>query len=69
MLYAQHNGHDIYVALVESESSITAVKKAQAEVFHIDKEDGLSPKNQADYKLCVLFDGHHNPKLFGWQAH
>ena len=62
-------GQDIYVALVDADTTLLAVRDAQREVFVADKKEGLKPESPEDYKLCVLFGGHQNPKLFGWQAH
>lgn len=60
-------GQDIYVALVRSESLRNAVYTAQKEAFDADTKDNLKPEKSEDYKLCVMFDGTHNPTLFGWQ--
>lgn len=64
----EHYGLDIYVALVESDTSMDALKVAQAEVFEADKKDQLRPKSPTDYKLCVMFPGHLNPTAYGWQV-
>lgn len=61
-------GQDIYVAAVEAESTAKAIAVAQAEVMAADKKDKLKPKKATDYKLCVLFDGHHTPAAYGWQT-
>lgn len=60
-------GQDIYVAMVSATSPEDAVKVAQTEVFKADKKDGMKPRNMLDYILCVMFEGHHQPKRFGWQ--
>ena len=62
-------GNDIYVAAVKGLSHCDAIKRAQREVFESDKEDGLGIISPSDYKLCVLFEGKHEPALFGWQAY
>lgn len=61
-------GKDIYVANVMAEDSVGAVNAAQAEVFIADTKDKLKPFLREEYELCVLFEGHHEPKLFGWQT-
>lgn len=62
-------GIDVYVAHVTVQDSINswalAVAAAQKEVFEADTTDGLEPEAPEDYKLCVMFEGHQNPKLFG----
>lgn len=60
-------GQDIYVALVKSENPCSALKTAQTEVFKADKKDGMHPRSHLDYRLCVMFEGHHQVKRFGWQ--
>lgn len=60
-------GQDIYVALVSATSPEDSLRVAQKEVFKADKKDGMHPRNELDYKLCVMFEGHHQPKRFGWQ--
>lgn len=60
-------GQDIYVALVMASSVGHAIKAAQQEVFAVDTKDALAPVSAEDYKLCVLFEGHHDPRAFGWQ--
>ena len=60
-------GQDIYVALLEAENMVGAVELAQIEASLADKKEGLKPQSPADYKLCVLFQGHSAPALFGWQ--
>lgn len=61
-------GQDIYVALIEAYSAGNAVKVAQQEAFAADTRADLAPVTAEDYKLCVLFEGHHDPRLFGWQV-
>lgn len=60
-------GQDIYVALVMAGSVGQAIKAAQQEVFAVDTKDALAPVYAEDYELCVLFEGHHDPRAFGWQ--
>lgn len=63
-------GQDIYVAIgIEASEAMFAVRIARAEVFNADVREGLKPESASDYKLCVLFEGEHQPKLFGWQVH
>lgn len=62
-------GQDVYVAIgVRSSEPMFAVRLARSEVFQADKKEGLKPESASDYKLCVLFEGEHKPKLFGWQV-
>lgn len=60
-------GQDIYVALVKATTSEAAILAAQAEAFKADKTILMRPQKSEDYKLCVLFEGHHEPRRFGWQ--
>ena len=60
-------GQDIYVASVVAESAKKAVTMARKEVFKADKKDGMEPKSEDDYALCVAFEGHPETTLFGWQ--
>lgn len=62
-------GQDIYVAHVRSTEPAAAFVLAQMQVFRADQKDKLKPKKPTDYKLVVAFEGHHDPKLFGWQPH
>jgi hypothetical protein len=61
-------GQDIYVAFVVANSMGNALEAAQREVFAADTNEGLAPVDSEDYLLCVLFEGHHDPKAFGWQV-
>lgn len=61
-------GQDIYVAQVTASSVGAALRAAQKEVFAADTRDGLAPVSREDYKLCVLFDEHCDPRAFGWQV-
>ncbi len=66
--YMSYNyGQDIYVAHVEAECCNTAHVAACKDVFKADKRDGLEPYSVYDYALCVMFSGHIQPCLFGWQ--
>lgn len=60
-------GQDIYVALVSSENIRKAIQIAQKEAYDADIKEDLKPKSAEDYKLCVMFEGTHNPTFFGWQ--
>lgn len=61
-------GKDIYVGLMMAENQYNAIELAQLEVFNSDKDEGLHPLMKSDYELCILFEGLHDPKLFGWQV-
>ena len=60
-------GTDIYVAQVGAANESDAVSAAQHEAFDSDTKDEMEPNAPDDYALCVLFEGRHDPKLFGWQ--
>lgn len=60
-------GTDIYVAQVDAANESDAVSAAQQEAFASDTKDEMEPNAPDDYALCVLFEGRHDPKLFGWQ--
>jgi hypothetical protein len=64
-------GQDCYVALVEAEDEYRAVKVGQKEVWEVDNDDhkgeeypGGSPE---DYYALLVFEGHQDVKLFGFQ--
>lgn len=67
---SENYGEDVYVALVEvdDDDALKALSAAQAEVFKADKRDKLDPESASDYALCVMFPGHVQPCLFGWQT-
>lgn len=60
-------GKDTYVALVEADGTRAAVELAQAEAFARDQRTELEPRRPQDYSLCIMFEGHHEPTLYGWQ--
>jgi hypothetical protein len=60
-------GQDVYVAFVKSRSPKHALNLAQKEVFKADSKDEREPNDPDDYALIVMFEGHHNPILWGWQ--
>ena len=75
-------GLDIYVASrIKASGTADALKRARNEVFKADKKGGAHKGLFEDcydrrikpvvenYKLCVMFEGHHDPVLFGWQVH
>lgn len=67
---AEEYGTYIYIAnAITAEDPCQAVEMAQREVYLADMIDEMEPQDEKDYALCVLFEGHHEPKLFGWQAH
>lgn len=61
-------GTDIYVGHVTATGYLRAIRVAQEEVFYADTKDGLRPRAAEDYALCVMFEGHQQPKLYGWQT-
>lgn len=61
-------GLDAYVARVSAENYMKALNAAQAEVMEADKKDKLKPLKPEDYKMCVIFNGHHTPVAHGWQV-
>lgn len=67
---SENYGEDIYVALVEvdKDDTLTALRAAQVQVFKADKRDELEPESVSDYALCVMFPGHVQPCMFGWQT-
>ena len=69
---------DCYVARVTAADKIEAVKKARSQAMAADKKDleqlltkrgmhafQLEP---SDYHFIVLFEGHQDPKLFGFES-
>lgn len=69
---AEQYGEDFYVALIEARTPKHAVTLAQLEVWNADLADGVCSEDDfsvdpEDYALVVLFNGHHQAALFGWQ--
>jgi len=61
-------GQDVYVAHVVAEDESQALKFGQKEVAKADAEDADGEEAPYDdYALCVMFEGHHEPVLFGWE--
>ena len=64
-------GQDVYVAHVSADGTYDAFDAAKLEAANADCVDASDGPEQApdpeDYALVVLFGGHHEPKLFGWQ--
>lgn len=64
-------GQEVYVASsIEAVDTSTALAKAQREAFLAcleDEEEGNHAETSEDFALVVMFEGHHNPTLFGWQ--
>lgn len=56
-----------YVATVKTISPQDAAKKARLEAYNADTKDELAPETHLDYYVSVVFDGHCNIALFGWQ--
>lgn len=67
---AENYGEDTYVALVEVDEDdvLTALDAAQVEAFMADKRARLYAESTSDYALCVMFPGHVQPCMFGWQT-
>ena len=62
-------GKDIYVAHVAGSDYHDALMAAQLGAYNADTKDGVEVDSPGDYALCVLFEGRHDPKLFGWQTY
>lgn len=62
------DGCDIYVGQVRAADSTDAINMARSEVFQADINDKLEPFNPGDYAVIVVFKGHCDACLFGWQA-
>lgn len=67
---------DIYVAVgIDADNPLLALRLAQAEAYASDaREWGEKAMNNwclspIDYVLSVMFEGHHEPCLFGWQSY
>ena len=61
-------GQDIYVAFAVANTVGASIKAAQQDAFDSDTRVGFAPVGPEDYRLCVLFEGHHDPRMFGWQV-
>lgn len=62
-------GQEIYIAnMIMAEGAKAAFKAAQAEAFAADTENGDDPQRPDDYALCVVFEGHCGPRMFGWMT-
>jgi hypothetical protein len=69
---AEEFGKDSYIAHVTADDELKAVSAAKKEVLNADNRDmrGWMGEMQictGDYIFVVLFDGHVQPKYFGWQ--
>jgi hypothetical protein len=64
-------GQEIYVSLTRGDSTVEAIDRAKDEAYaaHMSDRPEVMPESPKDYKLCVMFEGHHDVALFGWQAH
>lgn len=67
-------GQEIYVALCYGDSTVDAVRNAKREAYDAHLKDFYEggpprPRSLQDYRLCVMFEGHHDVKLFVWQPH
>ena len=60
--------NDIYVAHVMAEGCYAAVTAAQMQVFVADTTDGCAPATPEQYKLCIVFEGTQQPRLYGWSV-
>lgn len=69
---------DIYVALIYAHDKASAVRLAKEQVIDADNRDlthTLGAKfvralrlDKSDYTFLVLFDGHQEPKCWGWES-
>lgn len=69
---------DCYVALVESTDKVQAVVDARQKALKADKRDLVAQFGErliralqlepSDYTFIVLFEGHHDARLFGFQS-
>jgi hypothetical protein len=66
---------DSYTAIVTGSTYREAVQAAKAEALAIDRKNFAEALDEQgvelttdDYLFLVLFEGHHEPKLFGWQV-
>ncbi len=63
-------GQEVYVASrIKAVDTSTALAKAQREAFLacLEEEEGNRAEDSEDFALVVMFEGHHNPTLYGWQ--
>lgn len=56
-----------YTSMVEAADKYQAVLLARREAFKADSLDRLRVKSAEDYRVLVVFEGRHEPVLFGWQ--
>lgn len=65
-------GQDCYVALVWAKGLYEARSAGQKEAWEADNDDyhgeGEPPGSPGDYFPLVIFEGHQDVKLFGWQV-
>jgi len=62
-------GQDCYVARVEAVNAYRAREEAQKEAWKYDNKDlGETSGFSDDYHSLLVFEGHQEVKLFGFQA-
>jgi hypothetical protein len=65
-------GQEIYVAFVDADDCISALKLAQLQAFSHLREDeafqGWPDATPDCFALSVMFKGHRHPCMFGWQC-
>lgn len=62
-------GQDTYIGFVEANTIENAIKRARNEVLIADRQcDNAAPHTKpTDYAVNLVFEGHQQPRLFGWQ--
>ena len=64
-------GQEVCVARrTTAEDPAGALAEAQKEAFMVTREEGNEgghAEDPEDFSLVVMFEGHHDPVLFGWQ--
>ena len=58
---------DVYVGLVNANTTKDAIRIAQDEVLEADIDDGVvDPDFDDGYPMLAVFEGFHTPIAFGW---
>lgn len=61
-------GQNCYVAnRLLATGAKAAIALAQKEVSKADKRDGAGPVQSTDYYPLLVFEGHIDPRFYGWQ--
>ena len=76
-LTEERYGKDVYVAHVTETTAGEALAAARKEAYTVDRRDmgvrklkGLGIRaDEESYRLCVMFQGHHEVEHFGWNEH